>query len=114
VADCDPIGQIEGLHIGREHLKPRPDDLAVDRQAGPPKPQSAGEIGKCRQGPRLEDRVTTKTYRRPIVADRIDPARTVAEILDQLSNQTQEFLLLWSVTRHDEKGSDLNVRDQST
>jgi hypothetical protein len=24
VADCNPIGQIEGLHIGREHLKPRP------------------------------------------------------------------------------------------
>jgi hypothetical protein len=31
------------------------------------------------------------------------------ESLDQRSNQTQEFLLLWSIASRDEKGSDLNV-----
>jgi hypothetical protein len=36
------------------------------------------------------------------------------ELLDQSSNQAQDFLLLWSVASRDEKGSDLNVRDLST
>jgi len=39
---------------------------------------------------------------------------TSGELLDQRSNQAQEFLLLWSVASRDEKGSDLNVRDLST
>ena len=39
---------------------------------------------------------------------------TSRELLDQGSNEAQEFLLLWSVASRDEKGSDLNVRDLST
>ena len=35
-------------------------------------------------------------------------------LLDQGSNQAQDFLLLWSVASRDQKGSDLNVRDLST
>jgi hypothetical protein len=35
-------------------------------------------------------------------------------VLDQRSNQAQEFLLLWSVASGDEKGSDLDVGDLST
>jgi hypothetical protein len=34
--------------------------------------------------------------------------------LDQRSNQTQEFLLLWPAASGDEKSSDLNVGDLST
>jgi hypothetical protein len=55
----------------------------------------------------------------------LDPARDKAreplaiiaalgELLDQRSNQAQEFLLLWSVASCDEKSSDLNVGDLST
>jgi hypothetical protein len=39
---------------------------------------------------------------------------TSGELLDQSSNQVQEFLLLRSVAGCDEKGSDLNVLDLST
>jgi hypothetical protein len=35
-------------------------------------------------------------------------------LLDQRSNQAQEFLLLWSVASRDEKSSDFNVGDLST
>jgi hypothetical protein len=44
----------------------------------------------------------------------IEHRGTSGELLDQSSNQAQEFLLLWSVASRDEKGSDLNVRDLST
>ena len=44
----------------------------------------------------------------------IEHRGTSRELLDQRSNQAQEFLLLWSVASRDEKGSDLNVRDLST
>ena len=33
---------------------------------------------------------------------------------DQRANQAQEFLLLWSVTGRDEKGSNLNIGDLAT
>jgi hypothetical protein len=36
------------------------------------------------------------------------------EETDQRSNQAQKFLLLWSVARRDEKGSDLNIGDLAT
>jgi hypothetical protein len=39
---------------------------------------------------------------------------TSGELLDQRSNQAQEFLLLWSVASRDEKSSDFNVGDLST
>ena len=44
----------------------------------------------------------------------IEHRGTSGQLLDQGSNQPQEFLLLWSVASRDEKGSDLNVRDLST
>jgi hypothetical protein len=52
-----------------------------------------------------------------VISDRMRPAQRNAlpiALLDQRSNQAQEFLLLWSVASRDEKGSDLNVRDLST
>ena len=44
----------------------------------------------------------------------IEHRGTSGKLLDQRSNQAQEFLLLWSVASRDEKGSDLNVHDLST
>jgi hypothetical protein len=41
-------------------------------------------------------------------------SRDLGELLDQRSNQAQEFLLLWSVAGRDEKGSDLNIGDLAT
>jgi hypothetical protein len=35
-------------------------------------------------------------------------------VLDQCSNQAQQFLLLWSVASRDEKSSDLDVDDLAT
>jgi hypothetical protein len=41
----------------------------------------------------------------------IEHRGTSGELLDQLSNQAQEVLLLWSVASRDEQGADLNVGD---
>ena len=38
----------------------------------------------------------------------------LGELLDQRCNQAQEFLLPWSVTSRNKKGSDLNVGDLAT
>jgi hypothetical protein len=39
---------------------------------------------------------------------------TLIAVLDQRSDQAQEFLFLWPVAGRDEKGSDLNIGDLST
>jgi hypothetical protein len=44
----------------------------------------------------------------------IEHRGTSGELLDQRSNQAQEFLLLWSVASRDEQGADLNVGDLAT
>jgi hypothetical protein len=41
----------------------------------------------------------------------IEHRGTSGELPDQLSNQAQEVLLLWSVASRDEQGADLNVGD---
>jgi hypothetical protein len=42
------------------------------------------------------------------------PSNPRGELLDQRSNQAQEFLLVWSVASRDEQGADLNVGDLAT
>jgi hypothetical protein len=53
-------------------------------------------------------------FGRSFQIEAIEHGGTSGELLDQRSNQAQEFLLLWSVTSRDEKGSDLNVGGLST
>jgi hypothetical protein len=42
------------------------------------------------------------------------PAGSIEQSLDQRTNQAQECLLLWAITRRDEKRSDPNVGDLAT
>ena len=56
----------------------------------------------------------TWRFGRSFQIEAIEHRGHLGELLDQRSNQAQEFLLLWSVASGDEKGSDLNVRDLST
>jgi hypothetical protein len=56
----------------------------------------------------------TPEVKRGVLQIALEHRRTSGELLDQSSNQAQEFLLLRSVAGCNEKGSDLNVHDLST
>ena len=62
----------------------------------------------------VESLKLTGTSGRSCQIEAIENRGTSGELLDQRSNQAQEFLLLRSVTSRDQKGSELNVRDLST
>src|SRR6266513_898218 len=50
-------------------------------------------------------------FGRSFQIEAIEHRGDLGELLDQRSNQAQEFLLLWPVARCNEEGSDLNVGD---
>ena len=53
-------------------------------------------------------------FGRSFQIEAIEHRGDLGELLDQRSNQAQEFLLLWPVARCNEEGSDLNVGDLAT